>query len=967
MGRRSTFAALAVLAATVLTPGLTAQEIDNGTIRAVLGEDATVGLTLVELGRSGETFAFRTLSPTPGDAGLWRLVLTPRTGGPQEVLGPEAAGGHTVEWDADGLGATCTWEGVTDSGGTDAFTVSLSVRAEPGEPWLRWTIGVTREAGSDASIDIVRFPILHWAAPIEPQGSETLAEAQRRARVLVPNNGKSILTAGPLDMMGAVGLSHDLRHPGPGPDGGQYLGIAFLADMDPLADGYRHVLVQGALDFSGFFKVFHHAWHVPSATDPAATWWHDAYPAFDGNDPDGFDNDYLSPYPAITGVVVAHTNAFWWAGLAPYRDAFEASAQAVPPAPANGGLGVGRRPFWITGHIQLGTASSGEPLYRGFQRQADRVRAIFEPVGIANALPLSHWQTYLDGGQGVATPDTPVSGTIDAGVPDVVGDMEAEGYTVSVYLYASGVSKTSNWYTQHFSVDVPQAELRNRDGSVFSADEMRFDLGHATIGQYYTDHVVHDVMTWVGSSGIYLDTLIGAGAILAYHSPDHPGHGGDSWMEGKRRFLAALRDETVERAADNGKQPDASFVISEAVDEGAAGRLDLVQDGYVWPPSLMRFYECSLLGAAPDLSLDWAPPLWSAVYHEWQPVTQLGMPFSSAALDTSPYQTGYDGLSTDQMIDLWAFVNALYANAGYRIELNDFTEYETAPLVDVDADGNLVVDPAVDPGGSGLEIAAFLRRLWSAYDDRGCGPFLLHGRMMEPLDEDFSDPEVSTVTNPIAALSGSNPAHFAATYPSNVMPSIDSSTGNVIQDIGATAMPVPTVLISVWEHHGDTAIVAINWTGANRTHRGVLHPGGLFSAGSQFYLETPSLEWIGPLDAGSPLTLHWSPGTTAPPDIHLGTIPARTVQLLRLRLALPGDDNADRTVTAADLPGLVAEIFDLDGTAAADTAGGTHLGSPNDDADSDGTVASPDLVVVIAVHHGMPLPPGDNTDPPTHG
>lgn len=950
MARRSYVWAAVLVVAWLVAGPLRAQEIDNGTIRAVFHEDPSAGLVLDALGRSGETFAFTTLPPDAAGAGLWQLVLTPRDGSPQVILSPADAGASSVTWDADALGVSCTWTDVSAPGLGDTFDVTLHARAESGDPWLRWTAVVGRTAGTSASLDVVRFPVTHWAAPITPQGGETLLEAQRRARVLIPSNGKAFIAASPLDVMDSLGFEYDLVHPAPGTVMGQFMGWSALADMDPSDEGFRHVLTLGALDFSGHYKVFHHRWTTPSDVQPAASWWHDAYPAFDGTDPDGWDNSYASPYPVITGVTVARTNAFWYAVVAPYREAFASSTQAVTPMTGNPALGAARRPFWLTGHIQLGTGQSGEPLYRGFQRQADRIRAVLEPAGVAQALPISHWQTYLAGGEGVRTPDTPVDTTIDSGVPAVVGDMEADGYTVSVYVYGSGVYKPSAWYSDVFSQDVPDAEALHRDGTVFADDEMAFDLGHPSIAQYFTDHVVHDVSTWVGSSGIYLDVLVGSGAALAYHRPYHAGHGGDYWMEGKRRFAAAARQEMAQRAQDNGKTIEDSLVISEGAEEGVVGRLDLTQDGYGWIPGLMRFYESALLGSVPDASLSWSPPLWSAVYHEWMPVTQLAMPFTNAALATSPYQEGFTGLSTEQMVDLWTFVYALYAAAGYRLEFDDYAEYEGSPLVEVGAGGGLTVDPAVDPDGAGLEIATFLRRLWAAYDHRGCGPFLLWGRMAQPLGEDFTDPEVSTVTNPISALAGTNPSHIYAVYPAAVLPSTDPGTGDLVQDLGATPMPVPAVLTSVWQYRGDTAVVAINWTGAPRSHRATLDPGAYLPPGSSYYLETPQLRWIGPLatDAGS-LDLHWTAGVTSPPQVHLENLPERTIQVLRLRLALPGDDDGDRDVDADDVAGIVAEIFDLDGRNPLATPGSSHLGSANDDLDGDLTVAAPDLAAIVPI------------------
>ncbi len=923
-------------------------ELDNGVICAEFLEDQTVGLTLQSLGRRGDTFRFRSLPPSESAAGLWQLVLRPDGGDEDVILRPEDSATVSVSWDPDGRGVLGFWNQVGAADLDDIFTVVLHARLEDDEPWIRWTISVERDEGASASLDSVRFPLTHWAAPVTPQGSQSLLEAQRRARVLVPCNGKGFISAGPLDMMASLGLSYDLKHPGPGVVLGQFIGWAALANMASTDPGYGRVLSVGCLDFDGYPKVFHHQWSIPSESVPAYTWWHDAHPAFNGNDPDGLDNTYTSPYPAITGVTETRTRAFWYSVVEPYRAAFEASPQAVPPIDRNPLLGVGRRPFWMTGHIQITPVSGGEELYRGFQAQADRIRTIFDAVGIDGAVPLSHWQTYLVDGGGVATPDFPVETTIDPGAPGVIQEMEGDGYTVSLYVYASGTAVDSNWYREYFSLDVPEARFFNRDGSVPDPNEMKFDLGHLTVGRYYVDHVIHDVLDLTGAGGIYLDTLTGTGAEMSYHDPDHAGHGGNYWMEGKRRFLQAAHEEVVTQAENHGKTEAESFVFSEAADEGVVGRLDITQDGYTWPPQLMRFYESTLFGTAPGVELDWSPPLWSAVYHEWMPTVQLEMPFSNAALADSPYQEGFEGIGAEEMLDLWSFLYGLWTVAGYRLELNDFTEYEDAPLVALDNEGDLIVDPDVDPDGAGLQVAAMLRRYWSAFDDRGSGPFLLRGRMLQPLDEDFSGEGIVLATNPLSHLSGTNPAHFIAVYPTGVMPTVDPDTGVVTQDPGASAMPVPAVLTSVWGFRGDTGIVTVNWTGMSSSHRAGLFPDEYFPPGSAFYLESPAGFWLGPFPTdGGRLDLRWEEGTGSYPDLFLGTLSPRSVRILRLRQAVPGDDDGNTVVETRDLRGIVLEVFDEDGTSASATVGGAHLGSPNDDIDGDDSVGAGDLAALI--------------------
>lgn len=60
-----------------------------------------------------------------------------------------------------------------------------------------------------------------------------------------------------------------------------------------------------------------------------------------------------------------------------------------------------------------------------------------------------------------------------------------------------------------------------------------------------------------------------------------------------------------------------------------------------------------------------------------------------------------------------------------------------------------------------------------------------------------------------------------------------------------------------------------------------------------------------------------------------------------------GDLNLDGVVNAADLQLLIAEVFDGDGAAAADAAGGTVHSGPEADANGDATITSADFVALL--------------------
>ena len=68
----------------------------------------------------------------------------------------------------------------------------------------------------------------------------------------------------------------------------------------------------------------------------------------------------------------------------------------------------------------------------------------------------------------------------------------------------------------------------------------------------------------------------------------------------------------------------------------------------------------------------------------------------------------------------------------------------------------------------------------------------------------------------------------------------------------------------------------------------------------------------------------------------------------------PFDPGCASAADGSELPGPgsvldeVAEIFDLDGTAAADAAGGSHRGGPDYDMDGDGTIAAADVAALLA-------------------
>ena len=65
---------------------------------------------------------------------------------------------------------------------------------------------------------------------------------------------------------------------------------------------------------------------------------------------------------------------------------------------------------------------------------------------------------------------------------------------------------------------------------------------------------------------------------------------------------------------------------------------------------------------------------------------------------------------------------------------------------------------------------------------------------------------------------------------------------------------------------------------------------------------------------------------------------------------LPGDCNADGKVGAGDLSALVLEIFDGDGSAAADAPGGTYAGDPvGCDANGDALIGAGDLSCAVLI------------------
>lgn len=371
-----------------------------------------------------------------------------------------------------------------------------------------------------------------------------------------------------------------------------------------------------------------------------------------------------------------------------------------------------------------------------------------------------HMQTYTSADVYVGdVAEYPLDLSIGEGVREMLAEALELGVRVSPYVFPSDLKEGSTW-TPFLP---PEAVAYDRDGKPqgFVAVAVlapgatgrgpRLDYGAVPGQRFFPTQIVQALVDEVGFGGIYNDVFSGSGPSLTYDPPpplaaQHTAHGGDYWTRGKVRAIQLEREAL--HMVGPGSQEDRhrrSFVLSETAEEFVALHLDGFQAGYDWMPGHTLLAEEVIFGPAvspPAIPLDaknMAPALWDLVYHEWTPSLRFTIPLTDLPLarNAEVFPDGpYPGMSGDEWRDLVCFVFATNFAFGLGMNFLDYLNRDS-PLVRVEGD-QLVVDPAVDPDGEGLVVAAFLARLFGAQHAAYAGRFARLGRMERPLSVDWA-------------------------------------------------------------------------------------------------------------------------------------------------------------------------------------------------------------------------------------
>ncbi|MBI3819467.1 MAG: hypothetical protein HY286_12295 [Planctomycetes bacterium] len=795
--------------------------------------------------------------------------------------------------------------------GSNALRVVLQVYLGMTDNVSHWRCQVTRvppppggpPGTLPSSIDEIDFPIVYFNPPIVPVAGETLLNAQKRARLLIPENVLITLPSSnlPLQYFLAVGNSAGLdifyNHPdgANGGSSGQTLQFAALYVADPAAgSGFRKMLYMGSEDTTGYYKTFRYT----SVKQGGGTvlrfgWRATSFPPYAtiAGVPSQFSNEFLSPYPVTLGALLAKDDAFWYDACLYYRSFVDSSGMAGPKLSVNTNLGKSKGPAIIAFHNQLQPLKSGIALY---QRFLDITRAW--QVGLTNPYTnandtFMHWQAYLTGGVATANPDYPVPNSIDSGVTPVLAAARSLGIYTEAYTIPGIMDKSSNWFTM--GVFPPIIEGFDKYGQPNGGSGVAdIDLGVPLAHTWFTDNVISPLIgTNIGFSGVYLDILSGSGTELSYDPPglppQHIANGGNYYEQGK----VALIDYTRSRlqslspfAPPGGTDPNV-IITSEAAEEYLTSHFDFVGHGYDWMPGHMTLAEDLNLGpsGAPPITTDWSAPLWNTVYHEWQPDTPLGVPFSSLGLATNPTFwdpiTGFQyGMTAQEWTNLFCYCHScMFINGARSSLLTEIIDTDW-PMVSLNAGGNLTVNPLVDPNQTGLTIMSMLATLYQSIAPSFAGPWLLSGKMLRPLHVSYTSSEVEQTVNPTSACLKGNPQ-----YPVYYFPGVEVSAAAHFA-YGPQSFSVSKVLHSAWkDSQGNVAIILVNWTGSAASWAGTFDP-TLF----EFPAGVPRTIGEISINGGSttfatvtgPITIHANKGTSAGGNVYIGKTPPRTVRVL---------------------------------------------------------------------------------------
>ncbi|MEM7205106.1 MAG: hypothetical protein AAF628_32935 [Planctomycetota bacterium] len=903
---RSLLIASALLTSLVATPQPCAAQnpivIASQHVELELEHDANVGVRLTKIVQlQGSRFTFENDPPVEEPQGLWEIRGTHIGGGTFVVHPNGAMNSFPIP-----SGYVFIWPNVPIPGTAESLFVWLEIELLSNDQVARWRIHVARNPAADhtASLDEIDCPILYLKQPVTLQPLEREFDASARARLLIPINNLSSYTASntPLAMLfQRTDLEGDvsLRHPNPG----QVLQFGAVYDADTQSAGYGRMVYFGSEDTTGHHKRFVYGRRIIYGTappegspEPVPTyyrfmWRHTYYPAFA---PSEFANTFDAPYPAVVGALKAKSDNFWYDAASQYREFVESSGIVGPKTEANPNYGAFAGPAVLAAFFPpVGDLDSS------FRRSLDVTRALRDTIGPfapASPEPLPsyvHWQIYRV--DGLFAPPVLI------GQPPLLNIHPNAKLVAAQAWNAFGIRTTARMAqglgAYEWSAPATTERYR-RDGTEFwPGPTVAFDYGAPDAATWLADVQIGTILAGAEFRGTYIDGSSGTGVQLCYDNPahgvnqPHAAHGGDYYAHGVRDLWSGVRTN-LETA--RGGDTD-TLVMSEAAQEFYVGDLDFVQRGYDYVPDHLLLAESTILLADPLWSQfapsiqnvpvqarNWSPPLWHAVYHEWGTTNSPVMPITTAGLATGPYDP--PGLAPGPWEDLQC-----YAFAAALVEGSKPTIFPYFPGYDhsvVRYAGGVIEYASImeDPARVGEHVLDFVKLLHESQERGRGGQFTLYGRMQRPLDVDYEDPSVQTVTNPTNATI--NPiAITAAGVGCDTLPCdgpfliLPTPEAHPLAERALQEYDVPAVLHSVWRNPEDTktGIVLVNWTRSPAAWAGTFDPALYDMTGPYHVVKIPASGT--PLLLGGPFT---GAVTINGSGLQLGLLPPQSVTILSI-------------------------------------------------------------------------------------
>ncbi len=904
--------------------------------------DATSGVVLTSIGHRGSrkdgvttVWEYQTDPPTGQPRSLWSATFRPVGEDADFELHPDADDDVRVWIDdpQDPHQAIFRWTDMDlcDPLCDSLFWMELCVHIDRGTPteavWNSRLGRIERRGpGCDAqyTLDEVAAPILHVRQP----GDGTFA------RILVPIAQNTIVPAAnlPMRLWDIVGYDLDLEHPARG----QQMQFSAVFSNDPtqvplgtdVLSSFRKLLYMSTEDSDGYYKRFQH--RVVSDQGTLYYRWAPVYfPSY------GFSprfNFHRSEYPVRLAALEATTGSFYHDVTDRYRQFVEDDIRPTRIAsnyyrlnPDFPRASVFQPSSVIPGVTPEAALSS---VYTQTTDHALRLQEAFLGAD-GNATPtFMEWQKWLKGAQTEAETAFPARGAEDPIGPDFnprpysnafESFQEPPAYALDEIDRAHAAGINASVYTLPLIMndgDWPSFRddwfLRTRTGDYFPQGPLAtgkiIDHGNPFVAFWMVANLYDDIFdTAPKLGGVFFDVLSGGGSFLRY--PADPSqlfrmkryHGGASYVAGVRR-LADLVRLRIAFSKQSCQHPDLPFLPGESVMEGIVGKLDFGQHGLKSLPMQQQFDALfDQLALVPTISVESSnpsPPLWNAVYHEWQHAEGLSVPLSTWAVSAAlgGGQPFYPGVTWQRWGDYQRLCAALFWHQGMKPTIFPYYSDDDQNSLLVERNGNTEVrNPAIPQQG---QLLAFLQRVHQSLDrDAEAGRFLVTGRMERPL-------QLGIGAAPAGILASLNPSFDIANSTDPGTPPVTSPLeffkGQHFYENFFSRQPynIPHVFHGVWRdvETGELGIVFVNWTDFPATWQGTLDPQCYEGLDDQFEVIGIRPDGAGVQDyavgSGNGSTLlAWNP--TAPGALPLqhhaaaapGFMPARSVQVFVLRNA----------------------------------------------------------------------------------